>query len=86
MGKAPAKDTEKGIVKNTPHVVLPLVGIRIDLPRPEQLAWYAGLGIMTAFELVDWQVALIVGAGHLIAAHARNASIAQLAEGAESAT
>jgi hypothetical protein len=67
-----------------PHVTLPLIGLRIDLPRPERLAWYAGLGLMAAFELVDWEVALIIGLGHLIADNAHNETIAELASGAES--
>jgi hypothetical protein len=68
----------------SPHVTLPLVGLRIDLPRPERLAWYAGLGLMAAFELVDWELALIIGLGHLIADNAHNKTIAELASGAES--
>jgi len=67
-----------------PHVTLPLIGVRIDLPRPERLAWYAGLGLMAAFELVDWELALIIGLGHLIADNAHNETIAELARGAES--
>ena len=68
----------------SPHVTLPLIGLRIDLPRPERLAWYAGLGLMAAFELVDWELALIIGLGHLIADNAHNRTIAELASGAES--
>jgi hypothetical protein len=65
-------------------VTLPLIGLRIDLPRPERLAWYAGLGVMAAFELVDWELALVIGLGHLIADNAHNKTIAELASGAES--
>jgi hypothetical protein len=67
-----------------PHVTLPLIGLRIDLPRPERLAWYAGLGLMAAFELIDWELALIIGVGHLIADSVHNKTIAELARGAES--
>jgi hypothetical protein len=67
-----------------PQVTLPVIGLRLGLPRPERLAWYAGLGLMAAFELVDWELALIIGVGHLIADNVHNQTIAELASGAES--
>jgi hypothetical protein len=67
-----------------PHVTLPVIGLRLGLPKPERLAWYAGLGLMAAFELVDWELALIIGVGHLISDNVHNKTIAELASGAES--
>jgi len=67
-----------------PHVTLPVIGLRLSLPRPERLAWYAGVGIMAAFELVDWEVALIICVGHLIADNVHNKTVAELASGAAS--
>jgi len=67
-----------------PYVTLPVIGLRVCLPKPERLAWYAGLGLMAAFELVDWELALIIGVGHLIADNVHNKAIAELASGAES--
>jgi hypothetical protein len=67
-----------------PHVTLPVIGLRLALPKPERLAWYAGLGLMAAFELVDWELALIIGVGHLIADNVHNQTIAELASGAQS--
>ena len=59
------KGTDCGTARG-PQVTLPVIGLRLGLPRPERLAWYAGLGLMAAFELVDWELALIIGVGHLI--------------------
>lgn len=73
-----------GDAATPPHVTLPLIGLRIDLPRPERLAWYAGLGLMAAFELVDWELALIIAVGHLITDNTHSKTIAELASGAES--
>jgi hypothetical protein len=67
-----------------PSVTLPVIGLRLGLPKPQQLAWYAGLGLMAAFELVDWELALIISVGHLIADNVHNQTIAELASGAES--
>jgi hypothetical protein len=46
-------------------VELPLVG-RVRLPRPEQLAYYGALGALAAVEIIDWPVALILAAGHVL--------------------
>jgi hypothetical protein len=67
-----------------PHVTLPVIGLRLALPKPERLAWYAGVGLMAAFELVDWEVALIICVGHLIADNVHNKTVAEFASGAES--
>ena len=73
-----------GTAASGPYVTLPVIGLRVCLPKPERLAWYAGLGLMAAFELVDWELALIIGVGHLIADNVHNKAIAELASGAES--
>ena len=44
---------------------LPVVG-RVPIPRPDQLAVYAALAALVAVELVDWPVALAIGAGHAL--------------------
>lgn len=43
-------------------VELPIVG-RVPVPSPRQLAVYAALGGLAAFELIDWPVALAMGVG-----------------------
>jgi hypothetical protein len=51
---------------------IPLPGLnRIDAPR---LLWYGGLGALATIGILDWPVALVVGAGTLIAARARGAT------------
>ena len=39
---------------------------------PAELAYYAGLGALAAFELIEWPVALVVGAGTALARGGRN--------------
>jgi hypothetical protein len=46
-------------------LTLPVVG-RVAVPRPEQLAFYGALGVLAAVEIIDWPVALLLGAGHLL--------------------
>lgn len=44
---------------------LPLVG-RIGVPRPEQVAFFIGLGALVALDLIEWPVALALGAGQVL--------------------
>jgi hypothetical protein len=47
-------------------VRLPVLG-RVMLPPPERLVYYAGLGLLAVFEVVEWPIALVVGTGHMLA-------------------
>lgn len=44
---------------------LPVVG-RVPLPRPDQLAFYGALAALVAVEMIEWPVALAIGAGHAL--------------------
>lgn len=57
--------------------------MRIGLPGRGSLAWYVGLGAMTAFEVIEWPVALVVATSHALATHARDPVVRELSEGAE---
>jgi hypothetical protein len=46
-------------------IQLPVVG-RVPIPRPDQLAFYGALAALVAVELVDWPVAVAIGAGHAL--------------------
>ena len=46
-------------------VHLPAIG-RIRIPRPDQLAFYGALGALVAVELIDWPVAVAIGAAHAL--------------------
>jgi hypothetical protein len=63
-------------------VNVPVVG-QMEIPRPEQLAYYGGLAALAAFELIDWPVALVIGAGHLLASNHHNKILEELGEAIE---
>jgi hypothetical protein len=65
-------------------VNVPVVG-QLEIPRPEQLAYYGGLAALAALELIDWPVALVIGAGHLLAANHHNRLLEELGEAMEEA-
>ena len=65
-------------------VNLPVVG-QLEIPRPEQLAYFGGLAALAALELIDWPVALVIGAGHFLAASQHNRLLEELGEAMEDA-
>jgi hypothetical protein len=52
-------------------VTLPVVG-RVRVPRPEQLAYYGALAGLAALEIIDWPIALAIGAGQVLASNHHN--------------
>ena len=65
-------------------VNLPVVG-QMEIPRPEQLAYFGGLAALAALELIDWPVALVIAAGHLLASNHHNKILEELGEAMEEA-
>jgi hypothetical protein len=63
-------------------VTVPVIG-RLEIPRPEQLAYYGGLAALAAFELIDWPVALVIAAGHILASNHHNRILEELGEAIE---
>lgn len=53
----------------------PLAGaasvVRSYLPPPQRTTFYAGLGLLGALSVIDWPVALAIGAGTVIAQRGR---------------
>ncbi|UGQ42418.1 hypothetical protein [Rhodococcus aetherivorans] len=54
-----ARDAERFALR------LPLVG-HLGIPRPEQVAYFAGLGALVALDLLEWPVAVAIGVGQLL--------------------
>ncbi len=77
-----AEAVEKIRAGETFVINLPLLG-RTEIPRPEQLAYYGGLAALAAFELIDWPVAAVIAAGHLLAANHHNRLLEDLGEAME---
>jgi hypothetical protein len=65
-------------------VTLPIVG-RLRIPRPDQLAYYGALAGLAALEIIDWPIAVAIGAGHVLASKHHNKVAQELGEALESA-
>jgi hypothetical protein len=77
-----AEAVEKVRAGETFVVNLPLLG-QIEIPRPEQLAYYGGIAALAAFELIDWPVAIVIAAGHVMASNHHNKLLEELGEAME---
>jgi hypothetical protein len=64
---------------------LPILDLELERPTRGSIAWYAGIGAMTAAGAVEWPVAAIIATGHLIAENSKSSAVSGAAEGAESA-
>jgi hypothetical protein len=63
---------------------LPLVG-PVAVPPPDRLAYFAGLGVLAAIEVIEWPIALVIGAGHLLADQHWSRVLGGVGEAAEDA-
>ena len=79
----PQREAVQKIREGETFVVnVPVVG-QLEIPRPEQLAYYGGLAALAAFELIDWPVALVIAAGHMLASSHHNRILEELGEAME---
>ena len=70
MNASPATPSARAAAERavTHHAVtLDVFGARLELPPPEQLAFLAGIGVLTAVEILEWPVALVLAVGHQLA-------------------
>lgn len=48
-------------------VTVDLFGRRVELPSADQLAYFAGLGVLAVVEIIEWPVAVALTVGHALA-------------------
>ncbi|GAB3228374.1 hypothetical protein RMN56_11490 [Micromonospora halotolerans] len=66
------------------RVEIPLLG-EVAVPPPDKLAYYAGLGVLAALQVIEWPLALVVTAGHLLADQHYSGLVKGVGEALESA-
>ena len=65
-------------------LTLPGLG-RINLGTPEQLVYFAGITALAACELIEWPIAVVPAAGHVLAEQRRNKTLHAFGEALEDA-
>jgi hypothetical protein len=63
---------------------VPVVGT-VTFPCRDQLVFFGGLGLLAVVGMIEWPVAAVVGAGHLLAAKRNNKALREFGEALEQA-
>ncbi|MFU8875290.1 hypothetical protein [Micromonospora sp. SL4-19] len=66
------------------RVEIPMLG-EVAVPPPDKLAYYAGLGVLAALQVIEWPLALVITAGHLLADQHLSGVVRGFGESLESA-
>ena len=59
--------------------------VSLTLPTPEQLAFYAGVGVMAGFGIMEWPVVAALVVGHALVNAQHNKVLKSLGEAFEEA-
>jgi hypothetical protein len=70
--------------RNSLHLDIPLLGT-VALPPPDQLAYLGGITALVAVGILEWPIAALIGAGHLLASTRNNKILADFGEALEQA-
>ena len=65
-------------------VDVPGVG-KVNVPRPDQLAFFGGLAALAALQIIEWPVAVAVAVGHILASNHHSKTVQELGEAIETA-
>ncbi|MCW3844198.1 hypothetical protein ONA70_29325 [Micromonospora yasonensis] len=66
------------------RVDIPILG-EVAVPTPDKVAYYAGLGVLAALQVIEWPIALVITAGHLLADQHLSGVVKGVGESLESA-
>ena len=66
------------------RVQVPLLG-EMAVPPPDKVAYYAGLGVLAALQVIEWPLAVVITAGHLLADQHMSGLVKGVGEALESA-
>ncbi|WP_406039441.1 hypothetical protein OG799_28580 [Micromonospora sp. NBC_00898] len=66
------------------RVEVPLLG-EVAVPPPDKVAYYAGLGVLAALQVIEWPLAVVITAGHLLADQHMSGLVKGVGEALESA-
>lgn len=76
----------KARIQHTRKVALsPPRTVSLTLPAPEHLAFYAGIGAMAAFGIMEWPVVAALLVGHALVSAQHNKVLRSLGEALENA-
>ncbi len=75
---------ERAVRRNTTQLRLPIVG-ELTLPAPEQVVFIGGVAVLAVIGVLEWPVAVLLAAGHALAANAHAKIVRSFGEALEEA-
>lgn len=66
MNVSVLSDPGKVVESYAGRMRIPGIG-EIAVPPSDKIAYYLGLGVLAALQIIEWPLALVITAGHLIA-------------------
>lgn len=73
---------KQAVEENVTTLRLPLLGT-VWLPPVDHLVWYGGVAALTALEFIEWPLALILAAGHVLAENRSHRTLRALGQALE---
>lgn len=73
---------EEAVARNVTSLRLPLFGT-VKLPPVDHLVWYGGVAVLTAVELIEWPVSLVLVVGRIMADNRSHRTLRALGEALE---
>ena len=67
-------------VKGGHPILITADGVRVQTPPVEDLIFYVGVGALAAAEIIEWPVALVLTAGHLLVGRTTHPGFVELGE------
>jgi predicted membrane protein len=64
---------------------IPVIDLELNQPTRSSLAWYGGVGTMATIGVIEWPLAAVIVASHLISQNSRSAAVSGAAAGASDA-
>lgn len=65
-GHQQKRAAERALHTGAIKIPVPVLG-SVELPPPDHLAWYVGLGALAAVEIIEWPIAVLLATGKILA-------------------
>ncbi|MBV9383945.1 MAG: hypothetical protein JO242_25185 [Streptosporangiaceae bacterium] len=62
------------------RILMTADGTRVETPPVEHLAFYTGVGLLAAAEIIEWPVALLLMGGHILIGLTNRPALKELGE------
>jgi hypothetical protein len=79
-----AQAVAKAIASNSVDVEIPGIG-RFRLPSLDQIAFLGGIAALAVLELIEWPVAMVLAAGHILARNRHHVLLREFGEALDKA-